>query len=404
MADPEIHQSPTAPEFVQDPYPSYEKFRQHQSFWWAEYDMRVFPRFDDVNALFRDRRFGREILHIATREELGWDPIPAHLEPFFAFESQSLLEREPPEHTRLRSLIGKAFVSGRIEALRPRIEQLARRHATALKEGDDLLKAYCAPIPITIIAELLGVPSEMAPQLLDWSHRMVAMYQARRDCQIEDAAVAATQEFSAYIHDVIAQRRHNPGQDLLSGLIMAEAAGDRLTLDEVTATAILLLNAGHEATVHALGNSIRTLIQNRVTITPENATAMVEELLRFDPPLHMFTRYVLEDLEWNGLALRKGEQIGLLIGSANRDERVNPAPETFDPARTRPRHVSLGAGVHFCVGAPLARLEMQIALSTLFDVLGPEAQVWAGPYQNAYHFHGLTELRLGRATAAGTMP
>lgn len=392
-----INQSPTDPDFRQNPFPAYAVFRQHRAFWWADYDMCVFPRFEDVNAIFRDRRFGREILHIATREELGWDPIPAHLEPFYAFEAHSLLEKEPPDHTRLRSLINRAFISDRINALRPRIERLSRDLAQSLREGDDLIEAYCTPIPITIIAELLGVPTDMAPQLVDWSHHMVAMYQARRDRRIEDAAVAATLEFSDYIRRLIAHRRRTPGDDLLSALIVAEAEGERLSADEIVVTSILLLNAGHEATVHALGNAIWTLVQHGATVRPQTAAPMVEELLRFDPPLHMFTRYVLEDLHWGGVALKKGEHVGLLIGSANRDERVNPDPDVFDPQRERPAHVSLSAGIHFCVGAPLARLEMQIALSTLFDVLGPRFRLCPGDYRNTYHFRGLTELRLGDA-------
>ena len=391
----EIRQSPTDPDFVQDPYPVYKRFREHRAFFWIDYDMVVFPRFDEVNAIFRDRRFGREILHLATREELGWDPIPPHLEPFYAFESHSLLEKEPLQHTRLRSLINRAFVSGRIKALRPRVAQLAHELAQSLKDGDDLIEAYCTPIPITIIAELLGVPADMAPQLLDWSHRMVAMYQARRDREVEAAAVTATQEFSTYIQQVIAGRRQALGDDLLSALISAEAAGDRLSIDEVVATSILLLNAGHEATVHALGNSIWTLARHNEVFRTDAPERSVEELLRYDPPLHMFTRYVLEDIGWGGSELRKGQQVGLLIGSANRDERVNPSGDTFDLARSRPRHVSLGGGIHFCVGAPLARLELQIALATLFEVLGPDFAVSPGSYRNTYHFHGLTDLRLG---------
>ena len=395
MSRARISQSPTERSFVQDPYPTYRKFRRHTAFWWEDYGMWVFPRFADVNAIFRDRRFGREILHVATREELGWEPIPPHLEPFYAFESHSLLEKEPPGHTRLRSLINRAFVPGKIEALRPRIANLAQDLAAGLKEGDDLIEAYCTPIPITVIAELLGVPVDMSAQLLEWSHRMVAMYQARRDRQIEDAAVSATEEFSAFMRDWIVRRRREPGPDLLSALIAAEAAGDRLSIDEVVVTAILLLNAGHEATVHALGNAIWTLMRHGTSIGPENAAQVVEELLRFAPPLHMFTRYVLEDLEWGGVALKKGEQIGLLIGSANHDERVNPEPQVFDPSRSNPRHVSLSAGLHFCIGAPLARLEMQVALTTLFEILGQGAKACAGEYRNTYHFRGLTELRLG---------
>jgi cytochrome P450 len=369
-------------------------------FWWKDYEMWVFPRFEDVNAIFRDRRFGREILHVATREELGWDPIPEHLAPFYAFEAHSLLEKEPPGHTRLRSLVNRAFVSASIESMRPRIQSLAHDLAKDLKDGDDLIEKFCTPIPITIIAELLGVPVEMAPQLLDWSHRMVAMYQARRDRDIEESAVAATQEFSTYIRGLINRRRRSPTEDLLSVLIATEEAGDQLSVDEIVVTAILLLNAGHEATVHALGNSIQTLAcQDEPVQAQVNANA-IEELLRYDPPLHMFTRYVLEDLDWCGTVLKKGDQIGLLIGSANHDERVNASPEIFDPTRKRPRHVSLGGGIHFCVGAPLARLEMQIALNTLFGILGPEFQVHPGAYRNTYHFRGLMELRLGLGTSA----
>ena len=356
--------------------------------------MYVFPRFEDVSAIFRDRRFGREILHVATREELGWEPIPPHLETFYAFEAHSLLEKEPPSHTRLRALVNRAFVSRRIEGLRPRITELATGLAQGLRAGDDLIEAYCTPIPITIIAELLGVPVDMAPQLLDWSHRMVAMYQARRDRAIEDDAVAATEAFTSYMRELIEQRRNSMGDDLLSSLIAAEEAGDRLSTDELISTAILLLNAGHEATVHALGNAIRTLVKHGfpdATAVP----ALIEELLRYDPPLHMFTRFVLQDLEWNGIALKKGQEIGLLIGSANRDERVNPDPDQFDPARVRPQHVSLGGGLHFCVGAPLARLEMEIGLSVLVETLGKTAGIHPGPYANTYHFHGLTGLRLG---------
>ncbi|MEL7152803.1 MAG: cytochrome P450, partial [Pseudomonadota bacterium] len=236
-----IQQSPTDSDFVQNPYPVYERFRQHKAFWWEDYGMWVFPRFADVNSIFRDRQFGREILHVTSREELGWDPIPTHLEPFYAFEAHSLLEKEPPDHTRLRSLVNRAFVSGRIEALRPSITKLSRDLTQALKEGDDLIEAYCTPIPVTIIAKLLGVPVEDAPRLLEWSHRMVAMYQATRDRRIEDAAVTAMQEFSAYIRDLIDQRRQAMCDDLLSALIAAEADGERLSVDEIVVTSILLL-------------------------------------------------------------------------------------------------------------------------------------------------------------------
>ncbi|MEM1163462.1 MAG: cytochrome P450 [Pseudomonadota bacterium] len=384
-----MSQSPTDPAFVQDPYPAYRHFREYDAVWWEDYGMWVFPRFADVSAIFRDRRFGRQILHLASREELGWEPIPDHVAPFYAFEDHSLLEKEPPAHTRLRSLINRAFVSRRISDLKPGIEALARGLAKDLQPGDDLIERYCTPIPVTVIANLLGVPTDVAPRLLDWSHRMVAMYQARRDRRIEDDAVAATEAFTEFMLDWIARKRVRPADDLLSALIAAEEAGDRLSSEELVATAILLLNAGHEATVHALGNSIRTLVRQATFPT----AGMVEELLRYDPPLHMFTRYVLQDLDWNGLPLKMGDQVGLLIGSANHDERVNPDPGCFDPDRVRPQHVSLGGGIHFCVGAPLARLEMAVGLTTLFET-HPNLKTTPGPYRDTYHFHGLTSLRL----------
>ena len=394
MQTARLLQPPTDPAFVQDPYTAYRTFREHDAVWWEEYGFWVFPRFEDVDAIFRDRRFGREILHVATREELGWDPIPEHLAPFYAFEDNSLLEKEPPVHTRLRKLVNRAFTSGHVEKLRLRIAALSHDLLAGLREGDDLIERYCTPIPVTVIAELLGVPTDMAPQLLAWSHDMVAMYQARRDRAIEDRAVAATQAFSAFMSDVIERRRQAPGDDLLSALIAVQDGGDQLSRSELISTAILLLNAGHEATVHALGNAIRALVQHRIPVTPENAPALVEEALRYDPPLHMFTRYVLEDLDWRGLPLQKGEQVGLLIGSANRDPGANPDPERFDPGRSRPRHVSLGGGLHFCVGAPLARLEMAEALAALFSAIGPNTRILPGSYRDSYHFHGLTELRL----------
>jgi cytochrome P450 len=392
MKTARISQSPTDAGFVQNPYATYRRFREHDAIWWEDYGMWVFPGFDDVNAIFRDRRFGRDILHVSTREALGWEPVPQHLEPFYAFEANSLLEKEPPAHTRLRALVNRAFVSRRIEALRPRIWDLAERLAADLRPGDDLIAKYCEPIPVTIITELLGVPADVGPQLLDWSHRMVAMYQARRDRQIEDEASAATIAFTDYITGWIEQRRGQPGVDLLSALIAAEEAGERLSTDELVATAILLLNAGHEATVHAIGNGIVALAATGSGNQPLGPIA--EEVMRYDPPLHMFTRYVLEDLNWNGLDLRMGEQVGLLIGSANRDERITPNPDRFDPSRAQSRHVALGGGIHFCVGAPLARLELQTALEVLFRSRKVKFDPSTLRYRDAYHFHGFERLIL----------
>ena len=219
---------------------------------------------------------------------------------------------------------------------------------------------------------------------------MVAMYQARRDQGIEDRAVKAAVEFSAFMRDYIASRRKAPRDDLLSELIKAEEQGARLTEDELVTTAILLLNAGHEATVHALGNGIKCLLEQGIRDGINESC--VEEALRYDPPLHLFTRYALEDIEYAGIRLKKGESVGLLLGAANRDPARFPAPDRFIRDRDPNPQVAFGAGIHFCIGAPLARLEMQIAMPLLFQRLPRLALAEQPLYRNAYHFHGLESL------------
>lgn len=389
-----INLDPRDAQFVQDPYPAYHAIRSAcPVFTWEQYGHWCFAGYDDVNALLRDRRFGRQILHVATREELGWPEPAEHIRVFTDHEQHSLLELEPPVHTRLRGLVNRAFLSRQVERLRPRLLNLCNGLLDDIQAGDevDLLSAYATPIPIIIICELLGAPSDMAQQFLAWSHDHVAMYMARRDRAVEDKAVAAVSAFSAYMRSLISQRRKNLGDDLLSELIRAESEGGRLSEDELVTTAILLLNAGHEATVHAMGNGIKALLEigHQGPITPGH----VEEVLRIDAPLHMFTRYALEDVEWNGLRLAKGETVGLMLGAANRDPQRFPAPDRFDA--TRPNgasHTSFGAGIHFCIGAPLARLEMEIGLGELFRRF-PSLRLAEQPiYRDAYHFHGLERL------------
>lgn len=383
-----LAQSPTDPAFVQDPYSFYARARAAGDLvWWEEYAMPCAVTQGAVHALLRDRRFGRE-----APPELA-APVPSHLRAFYALEAHSMLELEPPRHTRLRGLVTRAFTSARIKALQGDITSLAQEAIAALPRDApfDLIPAFATPIPVRIICRMLGVPEGDAPRLLEWSHAMVAMYQAGRSRADEDAASAAATEFADYIRAVIARRRDDPQGDLLSALIAAEAEGDRLSADEMVTTCILLLNAGHEATVHSLGNATRLLLaEGKPPVTPE----AVEECLRLDPPLHMFTRYAYEELELFGHRFARGDQVALLLASANRDPHAWPAPDRFDPARAPRTHHAFGGGLHFCVGAPLARLELLTALGLLFRELPGLALAEPPLYAPTYHFRGLTRLML----------
>ena len=386
-----LHQSPTEPGFVQNPYPFYEAARAHGPFFhWADYRMTCTGNAAAVNAIFRDRRFGREV-----PAELA-PAIPEHLRPFYAVEAHSMLELEPPRHTRLRSLVLRAFTSRRIAALQPEIATLTHQLIDAFPAGEfDLLKHFGQKLPVIIIARLLGVPEEMSDDLLRWSNAMVGMYMAGRTRETEDRAVAATEAFVAFMRGYVEARRNDPRDDLITSLIAAESEGERLTTDELITTCILLLNAGHEATVHTIGNGVKTLLETKTPVTalaPEAAEGTVEEILRFDPALHMFTRWAYEDIDVMGHRFRRGDQVALLLAAANRDPGVWDDPARFRPARPVKPNATFGAGLHFCVGAPLARLELVTALPILFERL-PGLSLAAKPrYGDVYHFHGLTAL------------
>lgn len=394
-----LDQSPREPAFVQDPYPFYDRARQSGPlFLWSDYGFPCTASAEAVSLFLRDRRFGRELPpHLRP-------PRPDHLAAFHALDDRSMLDREPPAHTRLRGLVLRAFTSRRIAALEPEIAALAAGLVDALPEEADLLAAFAERLPVVVIARLLGVPEDRADDLLRWSHAMVAMYQARRDRAVEDAAETAARQFGDFLRAHVAERRRQPADDLITHLIAAEEAGDRLDTDELIATCVLLLNAGHEATVHAIGNGVAAILgtglaPSRLFADRAATEAVVEEILRFDPPLHLFTRYALVEAEVLGHRFEVGDTVGCLLAAANRDPARFPDPARFDPARfasgrTAGQHLSFGAGIHFCVGAPLARLELAVALPILF-ARRPRLALAAPPeFADRYHFRGLTALRV----------
>ena len=383
-----VSQSPTEDAFVQNPYPFYDRLRAIGPLvWWDQYAMPVAAGHATVSALLRDKRFGRE-------NPAGMS-YPDHLAPFYAVEAHSMLELEPPRHTRLRGLVLRAFTSRRIAALEPEITQLCHDLIDAFPTGQfDLLEHYAQKLPVIIIARLLGAPEDMAPQLLAWSNAMVGMYQAGRTRAMEDAACTAASQFTAFLQTYIKQRRSAPRDDLITHLIVAEEDGTKLSIDELITTCILLLNAGHEATVHTLGNAIHTCLTH--DIAPTATPAFVEEALRHDPPLHMFTRFAMQDVEAFGHVFKTGDQVGLLLAAANRDPTIYEDPETFDPMRKAKAHTSFGGGIHFCIGAPLARMEIAQALPILFDCCPNLTLTSPARYADQYHFHGLEQLMVKR--------
>jgi len=364
-----------APEFINDPYPTFARLRvESPVFFDDRWGLTFFTRHADIHAILRDRRFGRDVRHAVPRDEVDRDAFdriyPQRYPTWTAFIRESFIDFEPPHHTRLRRLVQSAFNRRASASYRPRLEATAARLLDdALERGQmDAVADYAEPIPLAMIAELMGVPATDQPLLVDWSHRIVRLYdQAYTDGE-GDAAEEATVQFVEYMRAMIARRRADPTDDLVSALAHAEVDGDRLTDDEVVATSILALNAGHEATVQAIGNGLLALARNpdefrRLHSDPSLMETAVDELLRYDTPLQMFERWVLEDLDWNGTSLRRGTKVGLLFGSANHDGTVFSDPEHLHLDRADNPHISFGGGIHYCVGAPLAKVELEVAFS-----------------------------------------
>lgn len=390
------------PAFYSDPNRTYAALHDScPTFYWEEQKQWFFTGYDHVNALLRDRRFGRQILHIATREELGMPEPAEHTRHFDKAEEHSLLEIEPPEHTRLRTLVNRAFVSRHVDKMTPEITELANRLIDGFERDGktELLSTFADIIPVTMIARMIGIPEEMGPQLLKWSHDYVGMYMFKRTRADEEAADRSAKEFADYVRTVIAERRANPSDDLLSHMIHTEHKGQFLTEDELISTTIVLLNAGHEATVHQIGNSVRVILDSGIdpsTLFCDEKTTerTVEETLRICAPVHIFQRWCLEPCEIDGVSFQRGDKVSLILAAANLDPQKFPEPLAFKPSRDEGANLSFGAGIHFCIGAPLARLELNIVLPLLFKRL-PGLKIAETPMvKDVYHFHGLERLDL----------
>lgn len=366
---------PWDPAFVADPYPAYAELRARgRVIRYEPTDQWLVPHHADVSALLRDRRLGRTYRHRFTHEEFGRTAPPAEHEPFHVLNDHGMLDLEPPDHTRIRRLVSKAFTPRTVERLRPYVHRLADDLVAGLVEagGGDLLADVAEPLPVAVIAEMLGVPEADRAYLRPWSAAICGMYELNPSEDTAASAVRASREFSAYLSELIAVRRERPGDDLISGLIAAHDEGDRLSEQEMISTAVLLLNAGHEATVNATVNGWWALFRNPGQLAALRADhslipSAIEELMRYDTPLQLFERWVLDDVEIAGTTIPRGSEIAMLFGSANHDPAVFAHPARLDLTRRDNPHISFSAGIHYCIGAPLARIELAASMTALLE-------------------------------------
>ncbi|GAA3696600.1 cytochrome P450 [Nonomuraea antimicrobica] len=392
---------PWNPDFVAYPYRVYDELRRAAPVSYFEPTGQwLIARHADVNALLRDRRLGRSYLHVATHEEFGRPPEPEFQEPFWRVIRAGMLDVEPPVHTRLRRLVSKAFTPRMVESLRPRVRAIAEGlvEAYVAKGGGDLIAEVAEPLPVTVIAEMLGIPDQDRHLLRPWSADICGMYELNPAPEAQHTAVRAASEFAGYLKSLAAQRRRAPGEDLISALTRI----DELTEDELVGTCVLLLNAGHEATVNVTGNGWWSLFRNpgelaRLRADRSLLPTAVEELMRWDTPLQMFERWVLEDIEVHGVRIPRGSEVALLFGSANRDEAVFEDPDRLDVGRPDNPHISFGAGIHFCLGAPLARIELMESFGALLDRAGTLEPREEPSWKPGFVIRGLQSLDLTAA-------
>jgi len=359
------------PTFVADPYEQLKALREFGKPVWHE-EMQIFlaARHSDANDVFRNKSLGR--IFTDKKPDFEW-------ETFNWLHSDSILDSEPPKHTRLRSLVAKAFNRNKIEGMRPAVERITHQLLDAIdekvKSGEtfDLIADYAEPLPVKIIADLLGFPESEEHLLRPWSQSIVKMYEVNPSEQYQMEAKKAAAEFAEYVRSLAEHRKKNPGHDLITDLAMVEENGEKLNSHELVATCVLLLNAGHEASVNAFGNGMVAALErpDQADLLRKNSRAItetaLEEFMRFDAPLHLFERTATVDTELGGVKIEKGQKIAALIGSANRDSAVFERADEMDLTRDPNPHIGFGAGIHFCLGAPLARLEMSVSLPALWE-------------------------------------
>jgi cytochrome P450 len=355
-----------------DPYPTYARVQAAGPLVPTPFGGFILTRHAEVFSVLRDARFSSN-----SRHQAGYPQFVELARQVGLGDVRELFERvmlfaDPPDHTRLRRIVNKAFTARAVEEMRPRIAAIVDQmlDAVAPEGGADLVEALAFPLPVTVISEMLGVPLEDHEQLRGWTAEAVKALDPSDDIMVLFPAAQAMREMRVYFDDLVERRRRDPGPDLLSALIAAEDEGDRLSRDELLDTAILLYGAGHETTVNLIAGGALNLLRHpgeldRLRGEPALITSAVEELLRFGPPVQLTARIATEDVELAGQPVAKGTEVVALIAAANRDPDVFPDPARLDIGRPDNRHLAFGGGIHHCLGAPLARIEGQEALGRL---------------------------------------
>ena len=371
MNIPEINFPNLDPNFIEDPYPHLKTLREssplHKD---LNSDLVLVTRFEDVKGVQTSKAFSSsepEDSNTFKRSNESSENYPY----FWKTEEFSLLNLEGQLHGDLRGLVAKAFSTRQVQELRPFMEAKSEELLNNLRGNSfDLLADYAQPYSVSVIGKLLGVPEEQYDNFLDWSNKIVKMYDLEVSSESSEEAEQAAKDFYYYISELIDIKSKNPDDDMISRLSQVTENNQKLTKDQIICTVILLLNAGHEATVNTIGNSIVALNQNNISTKNLNTRyeikKIIEELIRWDSPLQFFQRWVLEDTSLGGFDLKKNSKIAILLGSANRDELAFKNAEIINFERDNLSHTSFGGGVHFCLGAHLARLELEVSLTNLF--------------------------------------
>lgn len=395
---------PFTPEFRADPYAVYARLREHDPVHWCPRPAPGFwfaTRYDDVAFILKEPVFGREVRRVLPPE--AFPPIAERHRPLLEMVEKWFVFRDPPDHTRLRALVNKAFTPRTVQSLQPHIQGIADGLVDQLADAGtmDVVNDYAFPLTVTVIAQMLGVPPEDRDRFKVWANELLGAIDIGATDAITTRASRATVALSDYLRDLLAERRRRPQDDLVSHLLDAEEAGDRLTEDELLATCILLLFGGHETTKNVIGNGVHLLLVNpdqREMLRSDLSLIRTgfEELMRYESPLQMAFRYVMEDCELGGRRLRRGQMIWGGVGAANHDPAYFTDPDRLDITRSHNPHLGLGRGIHFCVGASLGRAEGSIAINTLLRRLPDFQRLDAAPvWRETVILRGLESLRIG---------